>query len=65
MKIEISEKEKQRADFFIQQHRRCVLNSTEGGKFTYEVTPTGLGNLVRIRCNACGKTRDITDLTTW
>lgn len=51
------------AKSFIRRHRQCVEEpffSTEGGQFTYLITPTGIGNIVKIKCNICNKVKDIT-----
>jgi hypothetical protein len=36
-----------------------------GGQFTYHLTPTSLGLIVKISCNACEKTKDVTDYDSW
>lgn len=51
------------AKSFIKRHRQCVEEpffSTEGGQFTYLITPAGIGNIVKIKCNICNKVKDIT-----
>lgn len=57
---------------FIKQHMNCceeILNkeifSSTGGGFSYIITPTGLGLHINIRCNSCGKTKDITNSKNW
>ena len=39
--------------------------SAVGGRFSYIVTPTGLGNVVEIKCNYCNCKENITDFSTW
>lgn len=39
--------------------------STLGMQFTYEIIPGGLGPLVSIKCNHCGKSKDITNTKNW
>jgi len=42
-------------------HAAHVMAPAIGGAFTYEVTPTSLGTVVRVRCAACGARFDATD----
>ena len=72
MELHLTEKEKKAEKEFFTTHKNCtqeVLNkpffSTTGGQFTYLITPTGLGDCVSIRCNACGEIKDITDFENW
>ena len=36
-----------------------------GGKYTWEITPTGLGQIVKVKCNACNKILDLTEEDSW
>lgn len=70
--IKLDEKEVEAANRFYQKHKSCpqlLLSkswfSTEGGLLTYEITPTGLGDVIVIRCNACGKKENITNVDDW
>lgn len=36
-----------------------------GPDFEYTFIPTGVGIKVRIKCKGCGKSKDITDYSTW
>lgn len=65
IKFEPSEKELKLIDEFIRQHKKCNFTSTTGGKITYSFTPTGLGVVTTIKCNACGKQEDVTDIDFW
>lgn len=67
-KITFTEKEKERIEQFMLQHKNCVqyylgksFFSTTGGQYTFIITPTGLGNIVQVRCNICDKIEDVTD----
>lgn len=67
-KITFTEKEKERIEQFRARHRNCpqyylgkAFFSTTGGQYTFIITPTGLGNVVRIKCNVCDTIEDITD----
>lgn len=62
MNFELNKLEKEKADKFIEEHKKCKNKFT---LFSYIFTPTGIGYNVEIRCNSCGKTLDITDYTTW
>lgn len=65
MKLEFDEEEKKRIDAFYQKHKDCKLTSTIGGKIMYEITPTGLGPIIAIRCNSCNGVEDITEYEKW
>lgn len=67
--IKLDEKEVEASNKFYQKHKSCpqlLLGkscfSTEGGLLTFEITPTGLGDVIVIRCNACGKKENITNV---
>ena len=49
----------------MKEHEDCSFTSAIGGKFSYIITPTGLGECVSIRCNACEAIKDITDIESW
>lgn len=72
IKFELDSKETTAAKEFIEKHKNCCKEklgkeffSTTGGGFTYIITPTGLGICVSIRCNSCGKIKDITNSNNW
>lgn len=44
---------------FKERHKVCGWFATEGAKYTYHVTPTGIGTIIKIQCNCCGETKDI------
>ena len=67
--IKLDEKEVEASNKFYEKHKSCpqlLLGkswfSTEGGLLTFEITPTGLGDVIVIRCNACGKKENITNV---
>ena len=59
--------DKEKADYreFWEKHRLCPITSAIGGKITVEITGTSLGNVFVCKCNACGETKDITDIDNW
>lgn len=66
--IKLDEKETEAYKKFYQEHKNCPqlllgrpMFSATGGLLTFEITPTGLGNIVVIKCNACGKKENITN----
>lgn len=65
MEFKLNEKEEQNYKEFCKEHRECEFASTIGGKISITFTPTGLGNIVEVKCNACGETKDITDISNW
>lgn len=50
---------------FCNKHRSCGFSSTIGGKISVIFTPTGLGEIVTVKCNSCGEEKDITDVSNW
>ena len=53
---------------FKRKHKKCHsgIRTTEGDyKFSYIVTPNSFGQVLEIRCNACGKIADITNIENW
>jgi hypothetical protein len=61
----MDEKEKKEYEKFIEKHKNCECTSTIGGKITVEITGTGLGNILKCRCNSCGIIEDITNIDNW
>lgn len=62
MLFELDALETQRVVRFIKDHKECDMHS---GKITYSITPTGIGNVVEIKCNRCGKVEDVTNYDNW
>lgn len=50
---------------FISSHKNCKCTATIGGKISIIFTPTGLSNAITVRCNVCGKEKEITDVSNW
>jgi Fe2+ or Zn2+ uptake regulation protein len=73
IRFELDEVETNNAKEFINEHKHIgefekkgkKFFSTLGQQFTYEITPGGLGSSVIIKCNQCGKTKDITNTENW
>lgn len=59
--INITDKQEIQFHEFRQEHAHEDFNSTIGGKFSFIITPTGLGPIIEVKCNACGEIKDITD----
>lgn len=57
--FKLNEKEMERYEKFKKEHRAC------GGLVEVSFTPTGIGNIVKMKCNGCGKNKDITDVDSW
>lgn len=55
-----SEREKQQE--FMQHHYKTCNNA---GQYLYELTGTGIGTVIKIKCPVCGAEEDITDYDTW
>jgi len=67
LKTILDEKEFGLLQKFDEKHRAMHAHesSASGGRTTYMLTPTGLGMLVYIKCNACGKKKGVTDTSKW
>lgn len=50
---------------FIEEHKKCKCFATIGGKISIIFTPTGLGDSKSVKCNICGKEKEITDVSNW
>lgn len=50
---------------FIEEHKNCKCSATIGGKISVIFTPTGLGDAKSVKCNVCGKEKEITDVSNW
>jgi len=64
----ISDKECESIENFKKKHREsCVSkqNLTLGEYWTYSFLPTGLGSVVKIKCNLCVEEEDVTDVSNW
>lgn len=67
MEYKLTNTERLAASKFQLKHEFCKSEflSAVGGRFSYIVTPTGLGNVVEIKCNYCNCKENITDFSTW
>lgn len=61
----LNDTEAQEYHDFCNKHRSCEFSSTIGGKISVIFTPTGLGDIVVVKCNKCGEEKDITDVSNW
>lgn len=58
----MSENETKAEKSFREKHYKKCKN---GSTYQYEITGTGIGNCISIKCPVCGESQDITDTTTW
>ena len=65
MNFKLNEAEQKAYEEFISKHKDCKFSSTIGGKISITFTPTGLGDIIVVKCNECGKEKDITDISNW
>ena len=73
MEFKLDEIESKRAEVFRKKHNHKddfkkenkIAFTGLGHQFTYVITPGGLGNLVSVRCNYCGKTETLTNTDNW
>lgn len=61
--VTLSDKQREMARNFQKEH----YENCETGKvsFKYTIIPTGIGNVVEIRCPKCGEILDLTDYDMW
>lgn len=65
-KHEFSEKEEKKLEAFYRKHKHQKLTPpTAGGRFIYIFNPTGVGTYVSVKCLACEKENDITNMESW
>ena len=50
---------------FRKKHKHENQNSTIGGKLSFIFTPTSIGVITDIKCNACNEIKDITNYNNW
>ena len=61
----LNDLETKKAHEFCQKHKECSKHAgAVGGNITYEITPTGIGDIIKIKC-LCGDSEDITDISSW
>lgn len=49
---------------FKEKHRHKKKIGIKGTSITFDLS-TGIGQNVRVKCNYCGKEKDITDYSVW
>ena len=61
--VTLSDKQREMARNFQKEHyENCETGRTS---FKYTIIPTGIGNVVEIRCPKCGEILDLTDYDLW
>ena len=58
----LSDTELEAIKFFKQRHYDSCGN---GSTYQYQLTGTGIGTAIKIRCPICGKEEDVTDYDSW
>ena len=69
----LSQEESEAAKQFMEEHNHMdeflknkkLAFSSLGMQFSFNITPGGFGNCVSIKCNHCGKEKDITYTGNW
>lgn len=56
-------KEQQANKAFVEKHFN--LHPRKNLTYTYSLTGTGLGTIIKVTCPLCGETEDITDTSSW
>ena len=59
---QMSDNEKEAEKAFKDSHYESCKN---GGKYLYELTGTGIGTAITIKCPVCGEEKNITDYDCW
>ena len=61
--VTLSDKQRENARRFQKEHyKNCETGMMS---FKYTIIPTGIGNVVEIRCPKCGEILDLTDYDLW
>ena len=63
MKFELHGEEEANADAFKNKHKHS--RKYKHSSFSYIFTPVEIANVVTIKCNLCGKIKNITDYNIW
>ena len=66
--IILNKKEEKEFNSFTEKHRKCRENSEDclgNYFFSYKIIPTGIGDIIKIKCEQCGEEKDITDYDCW
>lgn len=58
----MSDKESKTRRKFVEQHYKSCGNA---GTYIYELSGTGIGTVIKIKCPVCGAEEDITDYDSW
>lgn len=58
----LTDKEKERIKEFRNRHYNKCNN---GGTYWFQLTGTGIGTAITIKCDMCGEEEDITDTESW
>ena len=61
--VTLSDKQREMARNFQKEHYENCETGTRS--FKYTIIPTGIGNVVEIRCPKCGEILDLTDYDLW
>ena len=62
--FKLNEIESERAKSFLQKHYHSEIGSI-GGHINFIFVPTSIGDAVSVKCNICGKIKNITDYDSW
>jgi hypothetical protein len=67
MRLELEGEELKKARAFVERHEKKHGRSAAaiGGRYTYRITTTSIGQVIQISCGACRKYKDITDYEDW
>lgn len=62
--FELTDEEEKKSNKWINKHMiNCPPN--RGTSYSYEFIPTGLGDVIKVKCSKCGETYDVTDYSIW
>lgn len=66
IQVWLEDRESAAVDAFVDAHeaKHGPCRAAAGGRYTYLLTPTGLGMHIEIQC-ACGEKLDVTDYGSW
>lgn len=67
--ISLSDKELESEKAFRKKHyescARPLHSKAAGNTYIYEITGTGIGTIITVKCPICGESEDITDISSW
>lgn len=63
--ISLTPNEDKNVKEFKLKHCSCKSKHSKPDRYSYILTPTGIGYVLEIKCNCCDEIKNITDYNNW